>query len=471
MSDTTVPARELTLDIESPAAGGTSIARHDGQVVFVSGGLPGERVRVVTEAGPPAKFLRAQVTEVLEASVLRVPDRRLAFAAPGESAQTDVPAAGACPLEVSGADVTGAEALGAGFGGMEYAHVELAGSRDLKAEVLSDQLARIGHIDRDVEVRPAPGETDGTDWRTRVQLAVDSEGRAGMLAARSHDVIPVTRPPLAAGALADLELGRLRLPGLRRLEFAWAGDHGALIVRGSPCPHVLDELEAWLPRSFSLLAEADENSEAGRGDRGRRERGRRRGPRRSGGARLRVVRGGPTLTETVDGRDFTVAADGFWQVHRQAPSLLSGEVIRALPDAVDSITDLYCGVGLLGITAARAAGAPLFGVEGVEAAIAHARDNAADVEAEFLVRRVDRARLPDSDVIILDPPRAGAGKTVTSALIGSAARTIVYVSCDSATLARDLARLTDGGFAIESLTGFDLFPLTAHLETVTVLRR
>src|SRR5699024_9725073 len=168
MSDTTVPARELTLDIESPAAGGTSIARHDGQVVFVSGGLPGERVRVVTEAGPPAKFLRAQVTEVLEASVLRVPDRRLAFAAPGASA-----------------------------------------------------------------------ETDGTDWRTRVQLAVDSEGRAGMLAARSHDVIPVTRPPLAAGALADLELGRLRLPGLRRLEFAWAGDHGALIVRGTPSPQVL----------------------------------------------------------------------------------------------------------------------------------------------------------------------------------------------------------------------------------------
>ena len=470
MSDTTVPARELTLDIESPAAGGTSIARHDGQVVFVSGGLPGERVRAVTEAGPPAKFLRARVTEVLEASALRVPDRRLAFAAPGESAQTDVLAAGAPRAEVSGADATGADALGAGFGGMEYAHVDLAGSRDLKAEVLSDQLARIGHIDRDVEVRPAPGETDGTDWRTRVQLAVDAEGRAGMLAPRSHDVVPLTRPPLAVGALHDLELGGLRLPGLRRLEFAWAGDHGALIARGSPSPQVLDELEAWLPRSFSLLTEA-EDSGAGGGDRGRQARGSRRGPRRSGGARLRAVRGGPTLTETVDGRDFAVAADGFWQVHRQAPSLISGEVVRALPDTVDSIADLYCGVGLLGITAARAEGAPLFGVEGVGTAIAHARDNAVDLEAEFLVRRVDRARLPDSDVIILDPPRAGAGKAVTSALIGSAARTIVYVSCDSATLARDLARLTDGGFAIESLTGFDLFPLTAHLETVTVLRR
>src|SRR5690625_3969699 len=211
MSDTTVPARELTLDIESPAAGGTSIARHDGQVVFVSGALPGERVGAGTGPGPPTQILRTRVTEVREASALRVPGRRLAFAATGESAQTDVLADGAPRAEVSGADVTGADAVGAGFGGMEYAHVDLAGSRDLKAEVLSDQLARIGHIDRDVEVRPAPGETDGTDWRTRVQLAVDAEGRAGMLAPRSHDVIPVTRPPLAAGALADLELGRLQI--------------------------------------------------------------------------------------------------------------------------------------------------------------------------------------------------------------------------------------------------------------------
>ena len=470
MSDTTVPARELILDIESPAAGGTSIARNDGQVVFVSGALPGERVRVVTEAGPAAKFLRAHVTEVLEASDLRVPDRRLAYvAAPGEAAQADV--LSAAPGEDAQVDALGTGPSEVGFGGMEYAHVDLAGSRDLKAEVLADQLARIGHIDRQVEVRPAPGETDGSDWRTRVQLAVDPAGRAGMLAPRSHDVVPLTRPPLAAGPLHDLELGRLRLPGLRRLEFAWAGDHGALIARGRPSPQVIDELEAWLPRSFSLLTDTEEEDEARGGDRGRRARRSRRGPRRSGGARLRVVRGSPTLTETVAGQDFTVAADGFWQVHRQAPSLLSGEVTRALPDTVDSITDLYCGVGLLGVTAAREKGAPVFGVEGVETAIAHARDNAADLEAEFLVRRVDRARLPDSDVIILDPPRAGAGKAVTSALVGSAARTIVYVSCDSATLARDLARLTDGGFTIEALTGFDLFPLTAHLETVTVLRR
>ncbi len=446
-----VPAQELTLDIESPAAGGTSIARHDGQVVFVSGALPGERVRVITEAASAARFLRAEVVEVLEASQHRVADRRLAYV-PG-----------------------GADPSTAGFGGMEFAHVDLAHSRKLKSEVLADQLSRIGHIDRHVEVRPAPGETDGTDWRTRVQLAVDAEGRAGMLAPRSHDVIAVTSPPLAAGPLNALDLTGLRLPGVRRLEFAWADDQGALIVRGPASPQVIDELEEWLPASFFLLTEtagSGRGHDSGRsGTRSRGARGKPRSRPRERGADLRVHRGGSTLTERVDGRDFTVAADGFWQVHRRAAELLSGEVIGALPDSVDSIGDLYCGVGLLGIGAARAVGAPLFGIEGVETAIAHARANAADLDARFLARSVDRARLPESDVIILDPPRAGAGKAVTSALVASAARTLIYVSCDPATLARDLAQLTDGGFAIESLTGFDLFPLTAHLETVTILRR
>src|SRR5690606_30128090 len=301
-------------------------------------------------------------------------------------------------------------------------------------------------------------ETDGTDWRTRVQLAVDDEGRAGMLAPRSHEVIPVTTPPLAAGALHDLDIAALRVPGVRRLEFAWAGDHGALIVRGQATAQVLNEIESWLPTSFSLLAEAAElEQDRGRG-RGGRSRG--RGRAHAHAPALRVLRGDRTLTETVDGRDFTVLADGFWQVHRDAAALLSSAVVDALPTDVDAITDLYCGVGLLGISAARATGAPLFGVEGVEAAIAHARDNAADLDARVLALSVDRARLPDSDVIIPDPPRAGAGRKATSAIIESTTRTLVYVSCDPATLARDLAALTGGGFEIESLTGFDLFPLT-----------
>lgn len=457
MSTPELPAQELTLDIASPAAGGSSIARHDGQVVFVTGALPGERVRARTEAGPAAKFLRAEVTEVLEPSEFRVPDRRLDY----------------LPESLRSGSQPGASPLL--FGGMEYAHVELAHSRALKAEVITDQLSRIGHIDRSVEVHPAPGEERtgrGTDWRTRVQLAVDEQGRLGMLAPRSHDVVPVTSAPLACPAIAEVDLSGLRLPGARRLEFAWAGDHGAVIVRGSCEPAAMTALTETLPEQWSILSETaavDEDSKGRRSGRRGPRRGRRQGgpPRRE----LTVVRGRSVLTETVAGNDYQVGADGFWQVHREAPELLSGRVNAALEGSSRSLTDLYCGVGLLGLEAARATGAHLFGVEGVGPAIEHARINAAGVDAEFLTLGVEKARLPESDAIILDPPRAGAGKAVTKSLVESTAGTIVYVSCDAGTLARDLAALSAGGFAIESLEGFDLFPLTAHVETVTVLRR
>ncbi|WP_413334769.1 class I SAM-dependent RNA methyltransferase [Brevibacterium sp. GP-SGM9] len=461
MSTPQLPAQELTLDIASPAAGGSSIARHDGQVVFVTGALPGERVRARTEAGPAAKFLRAEVTEVLEPSEFRVPDRRLDY--PPESLRSGSQP-GASPLL---------------FGGMEYAHVELAHSRALKAEVIADQLSRIGHLDRSVEVHPAPGEEHtgrGTDWRTRVQLAVDEQGRLGMLAPRSHDVVPVNSAPLACPAIAEVDLSGLRLPGAQRLEFAWAGDHGAVIVRGDCDPAAVTALTEALPEQWSILAETaadDEDSKRRRPGRRKSRHGQRREQQHGGPPRreLTVVRGRSVLTETVAGNDYRVGTDGFWQVHREAPELLSGRVTAALGGSPRSLTDLYCGVGLLGLEAARATGARLFGVEGVGPAIGHARSNAAGVDAEFLALGVEKARIPESDVIILDPPRAGAGKAVTKSLVGSTAGTIVYVSCDAGTLARDLAALSAGGFAIESLEGFDLFPLTAHVETVTVLRR
>ncbi|RBP63997.1 tRNA/tmRNA/rRNA uracil-C5-methylase (TrmA/RlmC/RlmD family) [Brevibacterium sanguinis] len=451
---------ELELLIDGPAAGGTCVARHRGQVVFVAGAVPGERVRARTVGGKAATFLRAEVVEVLEPSGHRVPDRRRGYA------------------------IAGGPRL---FGGMEFAHVELAHSRELKAQVLADQLARIAHLDLAPTVEAAPGETTGLDWRTRVQLAVDAAGRPGMLAARSHEVVPVASAPLACPEIAEVALADLRLPGAERLEFAWADDRGAVIVRGAPGSGPLSELSLALGPQWSILAEEPAGSgrgsngaDGGRpgvGRSGRRSRGRtsaRSASRRGGAAghrQLRVVRGSHSLTQTVLGRRFEVAADGFWQVHRQAPSLLSSVVTAAVPADTTTITDLYCGVGLLGIGAAAEVGARLHGIEGARAAIAAARINADGLDAHFAVGRVDAADLPESDVVILDPPRAGAGPAVTSSLLDSGASTLVYVSCDAATLARDLKALRAGGFEIESLRGFDLFPLTAHLETVTVLRR
>ena len=443
-----IPAMDLTLTIESPAAGGSSIARHEGQVVFVTGAIPGETVRARTEAGPAGKFLRAEVTEVLEASDHRVADRRHQFLADD---------AGRSPA----------------FGGMEFAHVDLAHSRELKADVVVDQLSRIGHIDRSVVVTPAPGETTGLNWRTRVQLAVDAYGRLGMLAPRSHDVVPLTSAPLAVQPIAEVALSGLRLPGADRLEFAWAGESGAVIVRGDCELSAMDELTNALPAQWSVLA--DTRSRGGDSSGSRRTprtgTGRKRSSAQRGHEKLSVIRGEDHLIEEVSGRGFRVGADGFWQVHVQAPQVLRTEVNAAVGEGTRMITDLYCGVGLLGISAASAAGARLYGVEGAKSAIENAKVNAKGLNADFAASRVDRVTIPDSDVVLLDPPRSGAGKAVTRALLESSAKTIVYVSCDAGTLARDLAVLVDGGFAIESLRGFDLFPLTAHLETVTVLRR
>lgn len=460
-----IPAMDLTLHVDSPAAGGSSIARHEGQVVFVTGAIPGETVRARTEAGRAGKFLRAEVTEVLEASEFRVADRRYGFLT--DAAREDLSSAASHAPAGEAANL---------FGGMEFAHVDLDHSRALKAEVLRDQLSRIGHIDRAVEVTAAPGETSGMNWRTRVQLAVDAHGRLGMLAPRSHEVVPLRSAPLASSAIAEVALSELRLPGAERLEFAWAGDHGAVIVRGDCDPAAVAELSIALPPQWSVLADTKNAARRGvRSGGSRRARGsgpeRRGSSAKTGHAGLSVVRDREMLRETVGERDYRVGADGFWQVHEQAPATLRAEVIAALEATPGMITDLYCGVGLLGIEAAAATGARLYGVEGSKSAIDHAKANAKGLNAEFDAARVDRAEIPDSDVIILDPPRSGAGKAVTRALLESSAKTIVYVSCDAATLARDLAALTAGGFAIESLSGFDLFPLTAHVETVTVLRR
>ncbi len=443
---------ELELLVEGPAAGGTSVARHQGQVVFVAGGLPGERVRARIGDGSTRRFLRGDVTEVIEPSQFRVPDRRLDYL-PADSAASTL------------------------FGGMEYAHADLAHSRELKTQVLADQLSRIGHLDAHPAVEAAPGETTGLDWRTRVQLAVDDEGRPGMLAPRSHEVVPVTSAPLACPEIAEVELTDLRLPGATRLEFAWAGEHGAVIVRGSCGPGALSELSLVLGPQWSILAETGATPGRGGGHR-RGGQGRRRSKGAAGRGHagreqttLSPIRGTDSLRQTVSGRTLSVTADGFWQVHRQAPSLLSSVVTAAVPANTTSIADLYCGVGLLGIAAAARTGARLHGVEGARTAIAAAKENAQGLDASFEAARVDAVDLPDSEVIILDPPRAGAGKAVTGALLDSNAHTIIYVSCDAATLARDLQALTTGGFTIESLRGFDLFPLTAHLETVTVLHR
>lgn len=188
-----------------------------------------------------------------------------------------------------------------------------------------------------------------------------------------------------------------------------------------------------------------------------------------------VARQGHGLRVEVLGRSFEVAGGGFWQVHSAAPALLAAEVLRlAAAQPGESVVDLYAGVGLFASLLGVAVGpeGSVLAVEASTRACADAARNTADqpwvkVRTEAVTPQLVR-RLK-ADVIVLDPPRAGAGLDVAEALAGLRPRAVVYVSCDPATFSRDLKVFLDAGWGVESLRAFDLYPQTEHVELVTLL--
>lgn len=403
----------LDLDITGFAHGGTAVARHDGRVVFVADAIPGERVRARLDegAGENSRFWRADTVEVLEAS----PHRR-----PHVWAEADVDRD---PQDRAG--------------GADLGHIELGHQRVLKRQVLQEALDRFageGLTAPDVEAR---GAEDGTGWRTRVTLHVDEDGAVGPFASRSHRVIQVASHPLARPAVAAhaLELRGLR-PG--RVDLVEPSD-GQVRV---------------LPRP----------------ERPKRTRGRRTPERRPAPEQV---------TERVAGREFGLDAGGFWQVHPDAASTLHSVVDEMLVGHVDpgaTHFDLYGGVGLFSATLAGRGANDIVTVESDRRATAHAARNLADLGAEAVTARVDRFldSIPAqtrAGVVVLDPPRAGAGRVVVEGLDTLDPEAIVYVACDPVALARDLGTFRELGWQVGRLRAFDLFPHSHHFETVALLTR
>ncbi|GEL93770.1 class I SAM-dependent RNA methyltransferase [Cellulomonas composti] len=410
---------DIELEIGPVAHGGHCVARYDGRVVFVRHTLPGERVRArLTEAAPEAKFWRADAVEVLEASPDRVPSAWPA-AGPG------------------------------GVGGGELAHVALPAQRAWKAAVLREQLQRLARLDVPVEVLAAPGDDErgGLEWRTRIELVADGSGRAGMRRHRSHDVVALDEMPLAVPAIAELDLFGRTFPAGVRIEVVApaGGDQPIVLVEGEP---------------FDL---------------------RHRRPDLRANARTTVrerVQVGGTIYP------FRVAASGFWQVHRAAPEVLVGAVLAGVGDVVGStVLDLYSGAGLFAAPLADAVGpsGEVVSVEGDERAVRDARRNlhdrtnvelhAGDVTRVLTGERDAASDVVHADVVVLDPPRAGAGRKVVAATAALRPERIVYVACDPAALARDVGLLAEEGYGLESVVGYDLFPMTHHVEAVAVLTR
>ena len=402
----------LDLDITGIAHGGTFIARHDGRVVFVSDAIPGERVRarLTADSTDESKsFWRAETVEVLEAS----PHRR-----PHIWAEADVSRA---PEDRPG--------------GADLGHIDLAHQRTLKRQVLTEALDRFAGPGLEAPEIEAVDSTDGTGWRTRVTLHVDDEGQVGPYAARSHRVIPVGSHPLARPAIAKAAL-RLEGGEAGSVDLVEPGDGRVRVIRRER----LDERPA-------------------------RGQGRRPAPE--------------VVYEQVGDRRFQLDAGGFWQVHPRAASVLDGAVYGILDGHVDpeaSHLDLYGGVGLFAASLADLGATDIVTVESSKRATAHAQQNLAGMGVRAVTARVDRylaglAAGTRTGAVVLDPPRAGAGRAVVDALHALAPDAIAYVACDPVALARDLGTFRQHGWNVGTLRGFDLFPHSHHFEVVALLTR
>jgi len=195
------------------------------------------------------------------------------------------------------------------------------------------------------------------------------------------------------------------------------------------------------------------------------------------GKDFRLLAGEPALQETIAGLTFSVSPQSFLQVNAAQTAVLYGEAVRLLGAKDDeTIVDAYCGVGTISLLLARSAGR-VIGIESVPEAIRDAKRNASDngiEHAEFLCGNVEDV-LPtldrSIDGIVIDPPRKGCDERVLDAIAMTSAKRVVYVSCNPATLARDVKVLVKHGFSLVSASPVDMFPQTAHVETVCLLTR
>ena len=466
---------QVTMRIERYADQGRCVGHLDGRVVFVRFALPGELVVVRMDEPMRAKahFFTGEVVEVLEPSADRVePQWKLA----------------------------GPLAQGGGVGGADLIHVSLPGQIRWKASVIANQFQRLAHMDIaesyvSVERIPGDEEFNGFNWRTRMELVADDEGRLSMRKRESHDRIAIDTMPLASRAVlavADsLDLwnrtfspnSQIRLavpePRVDGLDFndksallSAIGENYALIVN--------DELVA----GSALLRE-----------------------------RVRVaVNEDSSRARTFD---YDVDARGFWQIHRAAPEHLVNYVLGLVRSALGGRTkntvlwDLYSGSGLFTIPLATLANvggdsagdagsvgsaepARVLSIEGAPIAVKNARRNIGraglskdivealqgDV-AQTLESQIFKAsksskivrRFAHPDVVVLDPPRAGAKAQVCKQIAKSGVRSVVYIACDPTSLARDVGTFRELGYSVQSLRAFDLYPETHHVESVCLMSR
>lgn len=429
----------IELTLTTLAYGGDAMGRDSaGRAVFVPFGLPGEtvRVRLVDER---KHFARAELLEVLQASPQRITPKCKHFFTP----------------------LPTGEGLGvrAACGGCHYQHLSYPDQLTAKTDILRDQLTRIGKIENPPigEIVASPAEWN---YRNHIQFHLDEQGRLGFVSTvvsdspspgergvRGEGVLPISECHLPEEPLNDLWPNLHFEPGtpLERVSLR-AGDE-LLLVLESDSPETPEiEIEAEL--SVVHLTKDD----------------------------AVVIAGDDHLVIEVLGRPFKVSAGSFFQVNTPMAAKMVEHVLALLPsnDSRITIFDLYCGVGLFSAFLAPRC-EKLIGIELSPSACADFAVNLDEFENVELYEAPAEAVLPTlnvkPDVVLLDPPRAGLDKAALDALMALQPPTILYVSCDPSTLARDLKRMLEHGYKLQQVTPFDLFPQTYHIESMSVLTR
>jgi tRNA/tmRNA/rRNA uracil-C5-methylase (TrmA/RlmC/RlmD family) len=418
----------LDLDIEKPAAGGRMIARHDGQITLVAGAIPGERVRARVERTSKG-VIYATTVDVLQGSS----DRR---AVAGD------------PL----------------CGGNVYAHVKYPRQLAIKGDIIADAFARIARL----PLGAAPSVTGSEERGYRMRARFHARGgHLGFFREGTHDICdPATTGQLLPESVDVLDrlraaLGRADGSAVTSIEFS----------ENMPADQRAVHLEVDRAADFTPIAEEVGNAVTGLTYSG------------PFSGLASIVAGSPVVSDRIlvvtQAGECAVALQrhvrGFFQGNRYLLPTLVARVV-SLVDAGPAV-DLYAGAGLFGVALAACGRAEITAVEGDRFSAQDLKANAAPygsavrtvhqpVEA-FLGRRTENAEA----TLIVDPPRTGMSREALNGIVAYGARAVVYVSCDVATLARDVRRLVDAGYVLEHIEAFDLFPNTAHVEGVVKLTK
>jgi 23S rRNA (uracil1939-C5)-methyltransferase len=430
-------------------ANGQAVGRVNGQVVFVTGPLPGERARVrVTQVKP--KYAVADVVAYESESPMRSKPFCAVF--------------GVC-------------------GGCQVQHLAYPAQLAWKEQIVRSALRRIGGFAQ-ADVRRPVGMTNPRNYRNKMALVVDrppaGETSFGFYQARSHALVRIDSCPVVLPQL-DAAIGGLyeaaRAPDARD---AFAGAKHAIVRAGAASGQAV--LSITTDRQSAAVKErAPALARRVRGVVGISNSFEPRTANAVLGRKMMYVWGQREMEETIEGVRYRVSPASFFQVNSE----MVGRIFRFLAPGLAAdrnVVDLYCGAGTFAIFFASR-GAHVVGVEENPAAVREARENAAlnDVgkRVRFVEGRVEgtvankdgKSALEAADIVFLDPPRKGSDEATLDAIANAGVANVWYLSCNPATLARDLAYLAKRGYALGVVQPFDMFPQTGHVETLATLHK